>query len=312
MTATGRWFRIYERSVDDPKLQLLPPPLFKSWFNLMCLSSANGGRLPDTQFIAFKLRISERKAADIISDLQQRELIDEHEDGSLSPHDWGEWQYTSDRSTERVKRHRETKRNVASNTARNDENAKDETLQQRPQNTETDTEPDTESSEAKASGAAAPNGHQAMNGTAPSPSVPIDDRTWLFRDGLDWLADVTRNSADSQRALMAKWLKETGDDAGLLRKTIEEAREKRVMHPQSWMAKVLPVKIREAAATAAPDEKAQWRLMVRVYRDKQIWPMGHGPNPDQPGCEAPGEVLAEFGFIPGFLRREPPQKAVQH
>jgi hypothetical protein len=166
-------------------------------------------------------------------------------------------------------------------------------------------------SEPNGSGAVAPNGHDHET-EKPRSSEPEDDRTWLFRDGLAWLSEITGKSANSQRALMGKWLKEAGDDASIVRKALEEAREKPVADPVSWMAKVLPVKVREAAANAPPDPNAGWRTMVKTYRDLKVWPIGVGPKPDQPGCDAPDEILTEFGFIPKVLRRDPPASAATH
>lgn len=104
------WWRAYDEAVDDPKLQLLPPPLFKGWFNLLCLASANGGILPLADAIAFKLRITEAKVGALIEDLVQRGLIDEFE-GKLRPHNWDGRQFKSDvtdpTNAERQRRYRE-------------------------------------------------------------------------------------------------------------------------------------------------------------------------------------------------------------
>jgi 5-methylcytosine-specific restriction endonuclease McrA len=102
----SRWWRAYDEAVDDPKLQLLPPPLFKAWFNLLCIASANGGTLPAVEAIAFKLRTTDAKVSSMIEELIARGLLDEF-DGILRPHNWIGRQYLSDSSTERVKRHRD-------------------------------------------------------------------------------------------------------------------------------------------------------------------------------------------------------------
>ena len=65
----SHWWRAYDQAVDDPKLQCLAPPLFKAWFNLMCIASESGGTLPAIGAVAFKLRIGEHKAAEIIAAL---------------------------------------------------------------------------------------------------------------------------------------------------------------------------------------------------------------------------------------------------
>lgn len=113
----SRWWRAYDEAVDDPKLQQLPAVLFRAWFNLCCLTSKNGGVLPSKSVIAFKLRCSEEKAAAIVEQLRDVQLIDEIEcDGTvdLAPHNWKGRQFQGDTSTPRVKRFREQQRNVSS------------------------------------------------------------------------------------------------------------------------------------------------------------------------------------------------------
>ncbi|HLH92561.1 MAG TPA: hypothetical protein VKX28_29380 [Xanthobacteraceae bacterium] len=109
----GRWWRAYDVAVDDPKLQRLSPALFRAWFNLMCLASANAGVLPSTDDIAFKLHVSRARADAILAALMAARLIDRRADGRLAPHNWDERQFTSDVSTERVKRFRKRARDAA-------------------------------------------------------------------------------------------------------------------------------------------------------------------------------------------------------
>jgi hypothetical protein len=123
----SRWFRLYDDLVDDPKVQRLPAELFKAWVNLLCLASKGGGMLPPIEDIAFKLRVDEDRATELLSILTERGLIDAGEDGA-KPHNWDGRQHKSDISTERVKRHR------ANNVKR------DETVPVTPPDTDTDTE----------------------------------------------------------------------------------------------------------------------------------------------------------------------------
>jgi len=107
---TGRWWRAYDEAVDDPKVQLLEPSLFKSWFNLMCLASLNGGVLPAIEHIAFKLHVPKLKAELIISALVAANLLEKREDGVIGPHNWSGRQYKSDvidpTNAERQRRYR--------------------------------------------------------------------------------------------------------------------------------------------------------------------------------------------------------------
>lgn len=106
----NRWFRFYDQVLDDPKVQRLPPSLFKAWINLLCLASRHGGKLPDLPDVSFALRISEDDVNSTIDKLDNAGLMDATEDG-WEPHNWQRRQFKSDNSTERVQKHR---RNVSS------------------------------------------------------------------------------------------------------------------------------------------------------------------------------------------------------
>jgi hypothetical protein len=114
----NHWFRLYNTLVDDPKVQQLPELLFKALINLWCVASQNDGVLPSNADIAYKLRIKPEKSAEYVSKLVRAGLID-NVDGVFVPHNWTGRQFQSDTSTERVKRHRDKKRNVPSSVPRN-------------------------------------------------------------------------------------------------------------------------------------------------------------------------------------------------
>jgi hypothetical protein len=90
----SRWFRMYADVLDDPKVQKLPPDLFKVWVNLLCLAARNDGMLPPMEDIAFALRLSQDVTVTVTADLVQRGLLDECD--GLSPHNWAERQFKSD------------------------------------------------------------------------------------------------------------------------------------------------------------------------------------------------------------------------
>lgn len=105
-----RWFRMYSDVLDDPKVQKLPPDLFKAWVNLLCLASRNDGVLPGMEDIAFALRMSQDSARDIVVTLVGHGLIDDCD--GLSPHNWHARQFKSDtpedaRERKRKQRERE-------------------------------------------------------------------------------------------------------------------------------------------------------------------------------------------------------------
>lgn len=123
----SRWFRFYDDSLNDPKVQLLPNWLFKAWVNILCLASKNGGQIVPDQ-IAFALRCSGEEAAEILNLLNDAELID-NIDGKITPHNWSGRQYDNrdganrlagaagdSTAAARMQRHRNKERNANRNT----------------------------------------------------------------------------------------------------------------------------------------------------------------------------------------------------
>lgn len=106
----SHWWRAHDDAVDNVKLGRLTDRLFRAWFNLNCLASANGGRLPHIGDVAFKLRVSEHKAAEIITALVAAGLYERVED-RFEPHNWALRQFKSDTvdptNAERQRRYRE-------------------------------------------------------------------------------------------------------------------------------------------------------------------------------------------------------------
>jgi hypothetical protein len=110
----SHWWRAHDDAVDSPKLGLLSDRLFRAWFNLNCLASANGGKLPAIGEVAFKLRVTEHKAAEIITALVQAGLY-ERRDDAFEPHNWALRQFKSDvtdpNAVTRMRNYRNRKRN---------------------------------------------------------------------------------------------------------------------------------------------------------------------------------------------------------
>lgn len=102
----SRWFRVYDDLVDDPKIQRLSPELFRAIINLWCLASKNGGLLPLSPEIAFKLRLRPERITKILDSLKTAGLIEDRGDG-WGPHNWDKRQFKSDVSTNRVQAFRQ-------------------------------------------------------------------------------------------------------------------------------------------------------------------------------------------------------------
>lgn len=112
----NHWWRAYNEAVNDPKLQLLSDALFRAWFNVMCIASANGGELPALKDVAFTLRIPPAKAAQVLAQLNVAGLLDKTET-SFVPHNWNGRQYKTDAvdptAASRSKRYRDKKRDAS-------------------------------------------------------------------------------------------------------------------------------------------------------------------------------------------------------
>jgi len=119
------WFRLYHEIVDDDKIRLLA--FEDRWHFIALLCCKAKGLLDDDEQsfdmmqrrLAVRLGLQVREMEELQRRLMEVGLIDEW----WQPRNWSKRQQKSDRSTDRVRRHRERKRN--------DSNATGETLQER-------------------------------------------------------------------------------------------------------------------------------------------------------------------------------------
>lgn len=107
----SRWFRMYDEILDDPKVQKLPPKLYKIWVNSLALCSRNGGHLPSIADCAFAFRETEETVSSAFHALKLEGLFVTI-DGTFQPKNWRKRQYKSDTSTDRVREFRKRSRNV--------------------------------------------------------------------------------------------------------------------------------------------------------------------------------------------------------
>lgn len=196
----SRWFRFYDSALDDPKVQALPGDLFKIWVNLLCVASKCNGECNVTD-LPFMLRMDVTVVDQAIGNLSDRGLLEEIDGGLVTPHNWDKRQYKSDTSNERVKKHRNQKRNVT------------HTVTVTPPDTDTDTE-----TKANALGAVAP---------------ATDWRKLLWDEAPPFLAKERGLSTPAAKSLVGRWLKLVGDDCRALLAKIREAQE--MADPVSWV-----------------------------------------------------------------------------
>jgi hypothetical protein len=108
----SRWFRLYDDTINDPKTLKLSDKTFRVWVGILCATSKNDGVVPPFDDLVIMLRMKAEKLQPEIETLIKAELID-HDDNGMRPHNWNKRQYKSDVSTDRVKRFRNGKGNVA-------------------------------------------------------------------------------------------------------------------------------------------------------------------------------------------------------
>ncbi len=100
-----RWWRAYSGAVNNPKLARLTDAQHRTWFNLCCLACERSGDLPALDDLAFLLRMPAAKLKKIMAELVAAKMMVVTGNG-WRPHDWDEYQYSSDSSAERVRRYR--------------------------------------------------------------------------------------------------------------------------------------------------------------------------------------------------------------
>jgi hypothetical protein len=122
-------WRVYDDAINDPKLMGLTEQQFRTWFNLRCLCSAHGGKVPAVAVVASRLRTTQNEAKRIVAELAALDLIDLATDGRATMRSLRKLR--SDLSTPRVRRSRKWRRDVSSTVSERSPGAKARTPQAR-------------------------------------------------------------------------------------------------------------------------------------------------------------------------------------
>jgi hypothetical protein len=112
-----RWFKFHADLINDPTLQRLPGDKFKTWINLLCITSKHDGVLPQLSDLAFLLRpIGEDKIAALLEEFCEKGLLDSVDGPGAStrytPRDWASRQYVDVTAADRARRYRDKRRDV--------------------------------------------------------------------------------------------------------------------------------------------------------------------------------------------------------
>jgi hypothetical protein len=263
----SRWFRFYTGAVDDAKVQMLAPELFKHWVNVLCIAAQHDGELPSISVTAFTLRLPEAKTASILAKLHSLGLLDKTEK-SFKPHNWDSRQYKHDKNdptnAERQQRYRD-KHNAKGNAKSNGVTA---VTDKRPEGTEC-----SDNSEPIGSGPA-----------------DADPRDRLFKEGLTKLAELTGKGPDSCRSFAGQCLKVAKDDASVVLGAIDDAHRNRVADAGAWIMARLRAKPVDRVA------EVDWDAVLSAYKKTGHWSRFAGNDPTSPGCRAPQDLLLKYGL----------------
>lgn len=106
-----RWFRFYADAIRNPKVAMLSDRDFRLWVKLLAVAAENEGTIPSEEALKHVLNARLDHLLTGVKRLISVGLIDSLE-GHYEPHNWSKFQYKSDTSTDRVKKHRQ-ERNVS-------------------------------------------------------------------------------------------------------------------------------------------------------------------------------------------------------
>lgn len=275
----NHWFRVYNTLVDDPKVQQLPETLFKALMNLWCVASQNDGILPCAEDIGYKLRVKPQKAAEFVTRLVAAGLID-NVDGVFIPHNWDGRQFQSDTSTERVKRHRDKKRNASRNDKRN--------VPETPDGTDRAEQIKTDSEQSTAEPAALDENGLKQESALKSLFSSTRSGLGLAVPNLDhikiWLLGGI--AAGTISGAVTPMLNRKADMVSLAYcdSAVREAHVKAQLAPS-----LEPV----------PLTDADWRSTVKRYKgNRSLWSRHAGPEPGMAGCRCPIVILIEAQIDP--------------
>jgi hypothetical protein len=212
------------------------------------------------------------KVAQVLTQLHGAGLLDKTETG-FTPHNWKGRQYKSDVSTERVKRFRETKRNVSSTVS--------ETPPEQKQNTE--------QSRAEQTRAAVSNSEKVL-------------RTDLAE------AFGPSKTPDLSRA--GVWLSK-GYSATMIVEVVREVLARGVSvaslnYFDTILAERHATRQETPSERATASDKIDMEKVVQLFAKTGVWSRYAGPEPGLTGCRAPPEMLEKYGIVAATGARTAP------
>ena len=288
----SRWFRHYAGMMRDEKLvsaalRSKQPVERVVWVWGVILESAaelnDDGRYEvDFAEMSYFLRATEEDLAAISDALHQLGRLS---GGAVAK--WGERQFQSDRSAERQQRYRERhKKSGDSEKAEGDGQVTSPSRHSDAPETETYTETE-----------------KKVSRRVASATTPKDDDFEEF-----WKAYPRRkgdNPKQPASKVFSALIKQGSDPKAIIAGVkIAAARNRDKIGTEYIPQAVKWLRDRRWEDHLAQGEKTNlatperdWRAIVERYRDRELW-TAPGPEPGYAGCQAPSDILREFGFLP--------------
>lgn len=196
------WFRLYSEFAHDPKVQMMSEAMQRRYIMLMCMRCNGDVTLHDDE-VAFHLRISDEDWAQTKELFIKKGFID----SELNLLNWEKRQFKKDSTTssaERVRKHREKKKQAGNGDVTNDE-----TLHVTLDNAlDTDTDTDTDKEPNGSVGSADDSGDKknSQEGAKPGlPVCPVQKVVDLYHEVLPEMPKVRLLSDGRRKAISKVW-----------------------------------------------------------------------------------------------------------
>jgi hypothetical protein len=255
---SNAWFRFYSAALRNPKVAKLSDRDFRLWVTLLATASENDGRLPPADELKHMLNARLDHLLTGVQRLISAGLIDALEHG-YTPHNWEKFQYKSDSSTERVRKHR-SERNVSETPPEQIQN-RTEVIKPPTQQTEPPRAPALLDRLFEAAGIASfrEERHPGLLRIQPIRAL-IDQGYDLDADILPIIRERSRNVTFSSWQYFVPAI-------------VESARLKSAIPPK-------------------PEVPAEdWPKRIAVWQQSRTWAQAWGPKPGETGCKVPPELL---------------------
>ena len=133
------WFRLYAEMIDDPKIGRLNDAQFRLWIEILCLAckGEDGNTLQTIDDINWSLR---RNVTETLHELLHETLVKLDDKEMVYVTNWEKRQFSSDNSTDRVRKYRENNKKVKGNVTETLQKRKCNAIEQNRTDTDTDTD----------------------------------------------------------------------------------------------------------------------------------------------------------------------------